>query len=101
MCFFEFYKCIDVFTIFQIQPTAPTGPTVPPPTTGPNRCAAYNPCQMDADGMGPYHAEGPCEACFCQCVMSGVFEEVCCEPGLVFNEKIEQCDWPFNIPDCQ
>jgi len=85
-------------------PTVPTGPTTPPgPTTtkGPDKCAPYNPCTMDADGKGPYHAEGPCEQCFCQCVLAGFFEEVCCEPGLVFNQKIEQCDWPFNIPDCQ
>ena len=76
----------------------PTGPTTTP---RPDRCAQYGSCTMDQDGLGPYKAEGPCEQCFCQCVAAGFYSEVCCEPGLVFNEITEQCDFPFNMPDCE
>jgi len=93
-------NCIEGTTV----PTVPTDPTAtmgPTTTPKPDRCAAYGPCQMSPDTIGPYKAEGPCDQCFCQCVAAGYYDEVCCEPGLVFNEKISQCDWPFNIPECE
>merc|ERR1712179_180565 len=90
-------NCVEGTTV----PTIPTDPTAPTTTTKADRCAAYGPCQMSPDSLGPYKAEGPCDQCFCQCVAAGVYDEVCCEPGLVFNERINQCDWPFNIPDCE
>ena len=37
--------------------------------------------------------------CFCECA-NGYGYEQCCEDGLVFNEDIERCDWPYNIPEC-
>jgi len=79
-------------------PTTPyTGPTTTPKQ---DNCAKYGSCTMDQDGQGPYHAEGPCEQCFCQCVAAGFYSEVCCQPGLLFNEAIEECDFPSNMPDC-
>jgi len=77
-----------------------TGPTTPTTTPKPDNCAKYGSCTMDQDGQGPYHAEGPCEQCFCQCVAAGFYSEVCCQPGLLFNESIEECDFPTNMPDC-
>jgi len=83
------------------DPTATTKPPGPTTSAKPDRCAVYGPCTMDQDGQGPYKAEGPCEQCFCQCVAAGYYSEVCCEAGLVFNEKIEACDFPANMPDCK
>merc|ERR1719264_866935 len=81
-------------------PTVPTDPTAPTTTPKQDACTKYGTCQLSPDALGPYHSEGPCERCFCQCTAAGRYEEVCCEPGLFFNEKINQCDWPFNIPEC-
>merc|ERR1712110_1264304 len=81
-------------------PTVPTDPTAPTTTPKQDACTKYGTCQLNPDALGPYHSEGPCERCFCQCTAAGRYEEVCCEPGLYFNEKINQCDWPFNIPEC-
>lgn len=77
---------------------APTTPT----TTAPNdKCSKHGGCTMNQDGMGPYKTEGPCERCFCQCVAAGYYIEEKCGPGLVFNKAYEQCDFPYNMPDCQ
>ena len=94
---------IIVIFLYQLQPTTTTpytGPTTPTTTPKPDNCAKYGSCTMDQDGQGPYHAEGPCEQCFCQCVAAGFYSEVCCQPGLLFNESIEECDFPTNMPDC-
>jgi len=73
----------------------PTGPTTTPKE---DNCAKYGTCV--SDGFGPYHSEGPCEQCYCQCILEGYYVEECCQEGLVFNDKINQCDWPYNVPDC-
>ena len=53
----------------------------------------------ECDHGDDFYPEGPCEQCFCQC-HSGVQDEVCCPPGLVFNTALNICDYPANTNGC-
>jgi len=84
-----------------VQPTEPptTPYTGPSTTTRYNKCGEYGSCTPSGN-EGGYHSEGPCEQCFCQCVLGGIYEEVCCQPGLFFNPTTNLCDWDYNIDTC-
>jgi len=72
-------------------------PTQAPTTTkAPNACDKFGACAKPGD-LKP---QGDCQQCFCECG-SGKWLQICCQPHLVFNERIGQCDWTFNVPDCK
>jgi len=71
-------------------------PTLPPTTTrAPNQCDKMGSCIDD----GAYIPEGQCSQCFCEC-SAGRWQEGCCQPSLVFDPSLNQCNWPFNVPSC-
>jgi len=72
-------------------------PTQKPVTTkAPNDCDSFGACSK----TGELRGQGKCKNCFCECG-SGKWLQICCQPHLVFNDHIGQCDWPYNIPECQ
>lgn len=50
-------------------------------------------CQPEEHAPHPYSCEG-----FLKC-SNGVFVEMFCPPGLLFNSELGVCDWPENV-DC-
>merc|ERR1711953_1325633 len=59
-----------------------------------------SPCDgVECDHGNDYYPEGICKPCFCQC-HDGVQDEICCQPGLVFNPATNTCDWPYNTDGC-
>jgi len=59
-----------------------------------------SPCDgIECDHGNDYYPEGICKPCFCQC-HDGVQDEICCQPGLVFNPATNTCDWPYNTDGC-
>ncbi|EFX79125.1 hypothetical protein DAPPUDRAFT_304901 [Daphnia pulex] len=68
--------------------TFPTpGPTPPPPAS------------CSASSQGQYYADPSDCAKYYQCV-NGIIYTFYCQTGLVFNSKINQCDWPYNVAGC-
>jgi len=73
-------------------------PTPPPTTTrAPNQCDKLGSCVME----GELRQEGTCLPSFCEC-SQGLYVEKDCpdKAALVFNPSIGECDWPFNVPEC-
>jgi len=59
-----------------------------------------SPCDdIECDHGDDFYPEGTCKPCFCQC-HDGVQDEICCQPGLVFNPATNTCDWPYNTNGC-
>merc|ERR1711936_925453 len=59
-----------------------------------------SPCDgVECDHGNDYYPEGICKPCFCQC-HDGVQDEICCQPGLVFNPATNTCGWPYNTDGC-
>ena len=70
---------------------------------GPQSTTPVRPCKFccasTCDQGDGFYPEGDCAPCFCQC-LDGVHYELCCSPGLVWNQALEQCDYTVNVEGC-
>jgi len=73
-------------------------PTLPPTTTAPpNLCDEFGSCSLSDNGA--LRPQGVCDHCFCEC-SSGRWQQLCCQPNLIFDGRNLQCNWPYNVPGC-
>ncbi|XP_023323713.1 chondroitin proteoglycan 2 [Eurytemora carolleeae] len=62
------------------------------------RCEGFE-CPND-DAEGGLFTNGVCTGEFCDCSY-GIPYLINFEEGLVFNEDLQVCDWPFNVEGCE
>ena len=64
------------------------------PWPGPNYCENVNdPKQHIVADPNDCH-------CFYDCADSQIYGHECCAPGLAFNPTISNCDWSWNVENC-
>lgn len=67
-------------------------------TQRPNPCIAQD---FECDLGDGFYPEAPCQQCFCACFGGGEgHAEICCAPGLVFDEVLQICNYPADVASC-
>ena len=64
------------------------------PWPGPNVCEDITDPNQDVTS-DPQSCQ-----CYYLCAGQQIHGHECCPNGLVFNPEILNCDWPFNVPNC-
>ena len=57
-------------------------------------CTRFGSCKE-----GEFIAKAPCNPDYCMCA-GGIYNEMPCPEGLVFNPQLDVCDWPDNVEGC-